>query len=169
MPAVINNCPITLPLSKLKTLTSVKFIAIHCSASSPISPNIGVKEIDQMHKERGFACVGYHFVIKRDGTIERGRPINTVGAHVEGYNSVSLGICMVGGLDDRGAPTNNFTTAQFESLKSLLLQLHHSYPAATIQGHRDFSPDKNHDGKIDKQDWLKSCPCFDVKEWWAKQ
>lgn len=165
MPPNIKNCPIALPLSKLSKLNSVKFIAVHCSASSPKSPNIGVKEIDLMHKGRGFACVGYHFVIKRNGEIERGRPINTIGSHIVGYNSVSLGICMVGGLDERGQPINNFTPEQFASLKSLLSYLHQMHPAAIIQGHRDFSPDKNHDGKITQSEWLKACPCFDVKQW----
>jgi len=171
MTVEIKNCPVKIPLEKLKTFARpIQFIAIHCSASSPkSSENMGVAELNAMHIERGFACIGYHYVIKRNGEIVRGRPKNVVGAHVEGFNSISLGVCLIGGIDTNGKPINNFTDQQFASLKVLLLELQQSLPRVVIQGHRDFSPDKNHDGQITQNEWLKSCPCFDVKPWWQEQ
>lgn len=169
MTIAIRNCPVNLPLKQLKPFVkNIIFIAVHCSATPPSMPNIGAVEIDKMHRQRSFACIGYHYVIKRDGTIERGRPINTQGAHIEGYNSVSLGICLIGGVDEKGRPTNNFTPEQFAALKELILTLQQTRPFALVLGHRDFSPDKNHDGKIDSKDWLKACPCFDVRQWMIK-
>ena len=164
----ISPCPIALPLGKLSALAGVKFIAVHCSATRPTAI-MGVREIHRMHVDRGFACVGYHYVIRRDGTIERGRPEDKMGAHVEGHNRDSLGICLIGGIDADGKAKNNFTQDQFTSLKNLLLSLHGKYPKAIIQGHRDFFGDTNKDGKIDSRDWLKECPCFDVKSWWSAQ
>ena len=164
----ITACPIALPLGKLAAIACVRFIAVHCSATRPTAL-MGVRDIHRMHVERGFACVGYHYVIKRDGTIERGRPEDKMGAHVEGHNRDSLGVCLIGGIDADGKAKNNFTQDQFDSLKSLLLSLHGKYPKAVIQGHRDFYGDTNKDGKIDSRDWLKECPCFDVKQWWSAQ
>lgn len=163
----IKNCPIVLPLNKLQVRSKLtQFIAVHCSATKA-TQDIGVVEIDQMHKQRGFACVGYHYVIRRNGTIERGRPINTVGAHVEGYNSVSIGICMIGGLNAKGKGENNFTQAQFESLRELITYLKMANQKAVVKGHRDFSKDLNFDGKITSNEWMKECPCFDVAEFLA--
>lgn len=133
---------------------AVKYIAIHCSATKP-SMDIGVTELDRWHRARGFVMIGYHYVLRRDGTCELGRPLNQVGAHVEDYNSCSIGICMVGGVDDSKAmkPTNNFTADQFTSLEALLRVLRSQYPDAVIQGHKDFP------------NVAKSCPSFDVRTW----
>lgn len=130
----------------------VKYIAVHCAATKA-SQDIGVTEIDRWHRAKGWIMVGYHFVIRRDGTVEKGRAVDMPGAHVNGFNSVSLGICLVGGLDAEGAPENNFTKAQLAALATLLASLAISFPAASVQGHRDF-PGVN-----------KSCPCFDVRSW----
>lgn len=131
----------------------VKYLVVHCSASQAKS-NLSAKDIDRMHRQRGFLKIGYHYVIKRDGTVEAGRPETEVGAHVEGYNSVSLGICMVGGIDAKGKPEDNFTLDQYASLGKLLEELSKRYPKAVILGHRDMPNVK------------KDCPCFDVKTWW---
>jgi N-acetylmuramoyl-L-alanine amidase len=169
MTIAIRNCPVNLPLKQLKPFVkNIIFIAVHCSATPPSMPNIGAVEIDKMHRQRSFACIGYHYVIKRDGTIERGRPINTQGAHIEGYNSVSLGICLIGGVDDKNRPVNNYTPEQFIALKELILTLQQTRPFALVLGHRDFSPDKNHDGVISPNEYMKACPCFDVREWMIK-
>ena len=72
------------------------YIVIHCSATRP-SQDIGVKEIDRWHRERGFIKVGYGTVIRRNGEIERGRDDDDVQAHCKGYNSVSTSVCLVGG------------------------------------------------------------------------
>lgn len=136
---------------------NIKYLAVHCSAT-PAARDIGAKEIDRWHRQRGFLKIGYHFVIRRDGTVETGRPISEVGAHVEGHNSSSLGICMVGGVSaDAGKGEDNFTEAQYASLWGLLTELLTKFPEALVLGHRDFPKVK------------KDCPCFDVKEWFDAQ
>ncbi|MGW8706069.1 N-acetylmuramoyl-L-alanine amidase [Brevundimonas sp. NPDC055814] len=150
------------------TVKSVRYLVVHCAATPP-ARDIGVKEIRAMHLQRGFRDVGYHYVIRRDGRIDKGRPDNVAGAHVSGFNSISLGVCLVGGVDAKGKPEDNFTPAQYAALAQLLRQLTSSHPAAQILGHRDLSPDKNGDGKITPNEWLKACPCFDVRTWWARE
>lgn len=141
-----------------------KFLAIHCSATEP-DQDIGVREIRKWHVEdNDWSDIGYHFVIRRDGSLEIGRPIEDVGAHVKGFNAVSIGICMVGGLNYNGDPEDNFTEAQYRTLTTLVYVLTKTYPGSKAKGHRDFSPDVNHDGVITPDEWLKACPCFDVKE-----
>jgi hypothetical protein len=130
----------------------VKYIAVHCAATKA-NQDIGATEIDRWHRAKGWIMIGYHFVIKRDGTVEKGRALDMPGAHVNGYNSVSLGICLVGGLDAAGKSENNFTKAQLAALTKLLATLAHQFPAASVQGHRDFPGVK------------KDCPCFDVRSW----
>lgn len=129
---------------------STDFIMLHCSATKP-SMNIGVREIRQWHKELGWLDVGYHFIIKRDGTVEYGRPHNVVGSHVKGYNHNSLGICLVGGVDDSNKFDANFTEAQNAALKKLLALVKCDYPNAAVHGHHDFA--------------AKACPSFAVKHW----
>lgn len=150
----------------MSRIKSVKYLVVHCAATPP-SRDIGVKEIRAMHKQRGFNDVGYHYVIRRDGTIEKGRADTVMGAHVSGYNAVSLGICLVGGINAKGWSEQNFTPAQFSALAGLLDQLKERHPHAEILGHRDLSPDKNRDGKISRNEWMKDCPCFDVRDWLA--
>lgn len=136
-------------------MKSIDYIAIHCAATPP-SRDIGVKEIDAWHKKRGWAGCGYHYVIRRNGVVEKGRPDNKMGAHVKGFNHNSLGICLVGGLDSNRKAAPEYTDEQWASLEKLVKDLHSKYPDAKIMGHRDF-PDQN-----------KACPCFDVSEWWIK-
>jgi hypothetical protein len=131
---------------------STEFLVIHCSASPP-NVDVGVAEIRQWHLKRGFSDIGYHFVIRRDGRVEIGRPENLVGSHVRGHNSNSLGICLVGGTDARQRPENNFTAEQWASLQTLLMRLTQKYPNAKILGHRDFPQ------------VAKACPCFDAIKW----
>jgi len=136
------------------TPQDVKYIAVHCSATKA-SQDIDWRVIDGWHRMKGWLRIGYHYVIKRDGTVQpTSRKLDQAGAHVEGYNNQSLGICLVGGLDEDMKPENNFTEDQMQSLALLLLELRASgYGAAVIQGHRDFPSVK------------KDCPCFDVKPW----
>lgn len=132
---------------------NIKWLVVHCSAT-PASRDIGAKEIDVMHRQRGFLKIGYHYVIRRDGTVEKGRQDSEVGAHVAGYNTGSIGICLIGGVKEDGKTSEcNFTLAQYESLKKLLTDLKKAHSEAVIQGHRDFPNVR------------KDCPCFDVKAW----
>jgi N-acetylmuramoyl-L-alanine amidase len=134
---------------------TTNFIVIHCAATdAPTDVKIGAKDIDVWHRQRGFLCIGYHFVIKRDGTIETGRALNVVGAHVQGNNHDSIGICMIGGGSKK--EVNDFTEAQWASLTALVRKIKLDYPSVAIRGHRDFESGKAQ-GK-----W---CPSFDAQAW----
>ena len=124
-------------------MRKVNKIVIHC-ADTPAGMDIGRDEIDSWHKERGWAGIGYHWVIRRDGTVEAGRLITQVGAHVSGHNHDSIGICMVG-----GKPDFNFTFAQLEALQMLIADMRLVVGNVPILGHRDLDPGKE-------------CPTFDV-------
>jgi N-acetylmuramoyl-L-alanine amidase len=130
------------------------FIAVHCSATRP-SQQIDVDDMRKWHKAKGWSDIGYHYVITRAGRVQKGREEDRVGAHVEGYNGRSIGICLVGGVseDDFTKPENNFTPLQMTALRNLLEQLAKRYPGAVVQGHRDFPNVK------------KACPSFDVRAW----
>lgn len=127
-----------------------KYLVIHCSAT-PAHMNIGVEEINRWHVERGFNQVGYHFIIRRDGVVQRGRPEAVIGAHTLGYNVNSLGICMVGGTDKKGRPENNFTSQQWIALYNLCTKLTNKYTINAIRGHNEVD--------------TKACPSFSVPVW----
>lgn len=148
-------------------MRKINKIIIHCSATKA-DQDINAAIIRSWHKAapRKWSDIGYHFVIKRDGTIEAGRPLERSGAHCKGHNSNSIGICLVGGLNGAGGPENNFTDTQFNSLKLLVDGLCFKFGITEVKGHRDYSPDKNKDGKITKDEWVKVCPCFDVGGWY---
>lgn len=140
------------------------FIVVHASATKP-AQDIGAAEIRRWHVEdRGFDDIGYNQVIRRSGAIELGRPLHIAGAHARGYNSVSVAVCLVGGLNPNGRPEDNFTDAQYEALRKTLVYWNAIYPAARILGHRDLSPDLDGDVIIEPEEWLKDCPCFSVAD-----
>lgn len=156
-------------MAAYKPMKAINKLVVHCSATRATS-DIGASTIRQWHKRQGWIDIGYHYVIKRDGTVEKGRPDDRPGAHVSGHNGDSLGICMVGGVAPDGKTAeNNFTPVQFTALGALLDSLKASHPKARICGHRDLSPDKNGDGKVTSNEWLKQCPSFDVAEWLASR
>ena len=122
-------------------------VVIHCSAVRPDQMS-SVAQIDSWHRKRGFKFgVGYHYVIRRDGSIEAGRPEWMVGAHCVNHNKYSIGVCYEGGLDARGQPADTRTAAQKATLRQLLTDLHRRYPRAVIVGHHDLNPQKE-------------CPCI---------
>ena len=129
-------------------MRTITLIVIHCSAVRP-NQRSSAKDIDKWHKDRGFKCIGYHYVIRRDGTIEQGRPEWQIGAHCVNHNKYSIGICYEGGYDARGQPDDTRTPAQKAEMRRLLEELHERYPHAVIIGHRDLSHDRD-------------CPCFDA-------
>lgn len=133
----------------------VDYIIVHCSATKP-KMKVNAEVIDRWHRLRGFFKIGYHFVIKRDGTVEKGRELDEAGAHVKGFNDKSWGICLVGGLDKKGKPENNFTDKQMKALRETIILLKGLQPGAMVRGHRDMP--RVH----------KACPCFDVREWWSE-
>jgi N-acetyl-anhydromuramyl-L-alanine amidase AmpD len=142
------------------------YIVVHCSATRP-HQDVGAAEIRRDHKALGWTDIGYHRVIRRDGRIESGRPVLAIGSHAKGFNARSIAVCLVGGLDMGLKPANNFTPAQMRSLRELVAAWKRQWPNAEVLGHRDLFGDTNKDGVIDRRDWLKECPCFDVREWWA--
>lgn len=149
-------------------MRTISKIIIHCS-SSPEGRNDTAEDIRRWHIERGFNDIGYHYVIDLDGTIEEGRPLSKAGAHCQGHNRNSIGICYIGGaywrdgVDSKGKPIkgkdgktvllpkDTLTLAQHEALVHLLQQLKEKFPNATVHGHNEFAS--------------KACPCFDVQEW----
>jgi len=130
----------------------VKYLVVHC-AYTPETMDIGAKDIDRWHREKGWLGCGYHKVIRRDGTVEDGRPMNKAGAHVRGINRQSIGICLAGGMNKaKDGPEFNYTDEQMSALRLLLDDLLEEYSNADVKGHYQFT------GK-------KSCPNFDAKLW----
>lgn len=127
-------------------------IIIHCSATTP-EMDVGVKEISKWHVNRGFSGCGYHFVIRRDGVIEKGRDIWVAGAHAKGFNNSSIGICWVGGVDSDLKEQDNRTQEQKSAMSTLIKLLGFMFDDADVCGHRDLPNVK------------KACPSFDVNEW----
>ena len=151
-------------------MKTIDAIIIHCSATRA-GQDLRAKDIDRMHRARGFNQIGYNFVIDLDGMVENGRALNIDGAHCNtkgfsksSYNKHSVGICYIGGLDASGKPTDTRTPAQRAALRELVANLCKEYPIVEVLGHRDTSPDLNGDGVIEPYEYVKACPCFDVRE-----
>lgn len=138
----------------MATRKTTDYIIIHCAATRP-SMNTDIKDIDRWHRERNFRSVGYHYFIRRDGLLQTGRPLMESGAHAVGYNERSIGVCMAGGVAEDGkTPENNFTPAQWATLRGIVSALTRTFPQARVIGHRDVAN--------------KVCPSFDAKAWWKK-
>lgn len=135
-------------------------IVVHCSATKAGMPYTAA-DVDRWHKSRGWFCIGYHFVIDLDGTVELGRPVSQVGAHAYGHNRNTIAVCYIGGLDENGRPADTRTLEQRKSMLKLISELVASHRCDVV-GHRDLSPDVNGDGIIQPWEWLKYCPCFDA-------
>lgn len=134
-------------------MRSITLIVLHCSSVRPYQ-NSSADDIDEWHKRRvthgiHWKGIGYHFVVRRDGTVENGRPLWEPGAHAYGHNKYSIGICYEGGKDNNGKDVDTRTPAQKKALRELLETLHAKFPHALIVGHRDLAPDRK-------------CPCFDA-------
>ena len=131
-----------------KSRRRINEIIVHCTAT-PEGRDYTVADIRQMHKAQGWVDIGYHYLVYRDGSIHEGRNVDMVGAHCQGHNAQSIGVCYVGGVARDGkTPKDTRTQAQKDALVHLLMQLVCLYPDATIRGHRDFA--------------AKACPSFDA-------
>ena len=142
-------------------MRKIDMIVIHCSATRadvPLSP----RQLEEMHRQRGFDGCGYHYYVRRDGEICTMRPVDRPGAHAKGYNQHSIGVCYEGGLDEQGRPADTRTELQKRSLRLLVRVLVMDFQTRRIVGHRDLSPDLDGDGVIEPEEWTKVCPCFDV-------
>ena len=135
-------------------MRSITLIIVHCSAVRPDQQS-SAAQIDTWHRERGWKLgIGYHYVVRRDGTIEPGRPEEQIGAHCLNHNAHSIGFCYEGGLDIRGQPADTRTAEQKQAMRQLLEELHGRYPRALIVGHHDLNPGK-------------PCPCYDAAREYA--
>lgn len=129
---------------------SVRYLVQHCSATRR-NQDYSVEQLRRDHKIRGFYDIGYHFYIRKEGTLTQHRFLQEVGAHARPYNRCSIGICYEGGLDEQGKPCDTRTPKQTERIIDVLVRLHKLFPKAKIVGHRDLP------GTI-----LKDCPCLDT-------
>lgn len=125
-------------------------IVVHCSAT-PEGKDFRKADIDRWHRAKGWNGCGYHYVVDLDGKIERGRDIESIGAHAGVYNVGSIGVCYIGGVDKDGEPKDTRTEEQKESLRWLLRMMRYLYPNVEIVGHRDLPG------------VAKACPSFDAK------
>jgi N-acetylmuramoyl-L-alanine amidase len=137
---------------RLSKMRNINRVILHCSATAE-GDDIDADTIRAWHisPPRNWSDIGYHYVVRLDGTIETGRPISRPGAHTKGHNKDSVGICYVGGLDYSGYPKNTMTPEQRMSIKRLCRALCHvlNKPLA-LHGHREYS--------------AKACPSFEVSE-----
>ena len=143
-------------------MRNIDSIIVHCSATKA-GQDFTAADIDCWHRERGFNGIGYHYVIRLDGKLEKGRDVSLAGAHCRGWNERSVGICYIGGLDENGRPADTRTNAQKRVLYQIIMDLQREYNILQVLGHRDTSPDLNGDGVIEPYEYVKACPCFDVR------
>lgn len=133
-------------------MRKIEQIVIHC-ADTPVDMDIGAETIRRWHSDpkpegNGWRDIGYHWVIRRDGTLDQGRKESVVGAHAGGHNRDSIGVCLVGGRGENGNAQFNFTKAQLLTLFALQEDLAARYPGSKVVGHNDLSK--------------KPCPAFNV-------
>lgn len=139
------------PLNRYARRTTTSYIVLHCAdTENGKGHRFSVDDVRDWHvNENGWMDIGYHFFIREDGTLETGRPLWSVGAHVKDHNHNSVGVCMAGGSKD----TNDFTAPQWRTLESVVATLTALYPTAEVLGHRDFPG------------VTKYCPSFDARDW----
>ena len=141
--------------SQYMSADDIKYLVLHCSASR-CNQDYSVEQLRRDHKARGFYDIGYHFYIRKDGTMTQHRMLLEVGAHARPYNRCSIGICYEGGLDEEGNPCNTMTVEQEKRLVDLFRNLKILFPKAKIVGHRDLP------GTTPKE-----CPCLETGSWAA--
>ena len=129
-------------------MRNINEIIVHCSATRE-GQQVTVDTIRDWHLAKGWNDIGYHFYIDLDGTINKGRNIDKVGAHCKGHNRNSIGLCYCGGVESDGkTPKDTRTEVQKESLLHVLKTLKAMYPDAIIYSHNEFAN--------------KACPSFDA-------
>lgn len=114
----------------LERRPETRYLVLHHAAARRCS----AADVDRWHREKGWSGIGYHYFVRKDGSVWRGRPEQTVGAHTYGYNRVSLGVCFEGDYEtEREMPA-----MQKEAGRALLARLRGRYPGARVAGHREF-------------------------------
>lgn len=162
-------------------MAALKYLVIHCTATKE-GQEVSSADIRRWHTApppvgRGWKQVGYTDMIHLDGRVER-LVENNEDAQVDsweitngvaGYNSCSRHVVYVGGLaSDAKTSKDTRTPEQLKALEKYVREFHLRHPTVEIRGHRDFSPDKNGNGRIESSEWIKTCPGFDVREWLIK-
>ena len=135
-----------------KSVRNITEVIVHCTAT-PAGRGVTVADVDRWHRQRGFAGIGYHYLVALDGTVHAGRDVDIAGAHCRGHNRNSIGVCYVGGLNGARGPADTRTPEQRGALRGLLAALKRLYPGAVVRSHRDFA--------------AKACPCFDATNEYA--
>ena len=146
--------------------TDIRYIVLHCSATRS-TQDYSPEALERDHRARGFRGIGYHYYVCRSCEDIPCRPLDQIGAHVWDNNHGSWGVFYERGVDSTRQPTYTRTPKQRASLLRLLAQLKGYAPQAHILGHRDLSPDRNGDGRITPDEWLKSCPCLEAETEYA--
>jgi N-acetylmuramoyl-L-alanine amidase len=142
-------------------MRQIKWIVVHCTAGPQAQTTKSI--IDYWRNKLRWRTVGYHFLVSGNGSYEQLAPIENPTNGVAGYNASSIHVCYKGGWNGKDTRTSE----QKSSLLQIIKNLKKQFPAAKVIGHRDFSPDKNGDGKITPDEWVKLCPCFDAKTEYA--
>lgn len=142
-------------------MRAITRIFIHCTASPQATTTVS-SLLDEF-KRKGWSKPGYHYVVFPNGVTRQLLSESQVANGVKGYNQHSIHVAYVGGIDGRERPADNRTSEQKATLLRVLRALRKAYPKAQILGHRDISPDTNHNGIVDPWERIKDCPCFDAK------
>ena len=124
-----------------------KYIIVDSTNTKP-SIDLCVRDIDERDRKEGKLKIGNHYLIKRDGTIELGRPVTEIGAHFQELDANSVSILLVGGLNTRGIEAPDYTKDQQKSLFVLLRSLTFIYRDAIVIG--------------------RKCVGYDVESWWTE-
>jgi len=155
-------------------MRNIDLIVGHCSATA-IDESYTVEQLERDHKNRNFSAIGYHYYIRRDGTIHKCRPLEKIGAHAKGHNTGSVAWCYEGGIIAGGRANiashakDTRTEAQKKSIKEVIKEIYNFFgdyqdmSEVKILGHRDLSPDLDGNGKITPNEYMKQCPCYDVE------
>lgn len=150
----------------MRTITR---IFVHCTASWQLTTTEA--SLRKEFRDKGWKKPGYHYVIFPDGHILQMLDESEVANGVKNYNKNSIHVAWVGGIEwkmEGGKPVNkilsvdNRTEEQKLALFDLLTKLKLRYRNAQIMGHRDISPDLNHNGVVDPWERIKDCPCFEA-------
>ena len=140
-------------------MRDINIIFVHCTAGNQRQK---ITDLLAEFRMKGWKNPGYHYVVDADGVTHQLLSVEKVSNGVRGFNAHSINVAYLGGIDAKGRPVDNRTEAQKIELRELLQVLHKQFPKAKIMGHRDISPDVNHNGKVDPNERIKECPCFDA-------
>lgn len=140
-------------------MRDVNIIFVHCTAGNQRQR---ITDLLAEFRRKGWKNPGYHYVVDADGVSHQLQSVEKIANGVSGYNAHSIHVAYLGGIDAKGRPVDNRTEAQKVELRELLTAIKRQFPEAKIMGHRDISPDVNHNGKVDPNERIKECPCFDA-------